>query len=270
MNYKIGFIGSGNMAKAILSGFLDNNLYRPDDIISSSKTEETSTEIKNMYGINTTLDNRQVVLNAEILILAIKPHLFESLLLPMKDIFNEDQIIISIAAGISTDQIKKMTGKAQHVYRVMPNTPSKVGSGMSVIFSEKTVDSDIHLHLVQTLFETVGEVEILNEKLIDACIAVQGSSPAYMFLMLEAMGDAGVKLGLGREQAYKMAAQSMLGSAKLLLETNSHPGILKDQVTSPLGTTIEAVSVLEKNGFRSAIIEAMTACAKKSKEMSSE
>lgn len=265
MKYSIGFIGCGNMAKAIIAGLLEKKIYLKEQMIASTQTLESAQKVSQLYGIKTTCDNLEVLEKSEIIVLAVKPHILTSLLKSFSNHNLENQIIISIAARVTLETLA-VDLKTKELYRVMPNTPSCVGEGMSSLcYLESNPLSS--LEKVKNLFEAIGHCAVIPEKLMHAAIAVHGSSPAYFYMMLEAMGDAGVKLGLSRNLAYEMAAQSMLGAAKTYLETKLHPGELKDQVTSPGGTTIEAVASLEKNGFRNAIIEAMIDCAHRSQTL---
>ncbi len=267
MKFKIGFVGAGNMAKAIIKGLLNASMVKETEIIASASSQRSIDQINSTFNIHTTLDNTEIAKESEYIILAVKPYMISSVLSEITPHLNSNQIIVSIAAGITLDQLEHWTEHKVRVYRAMPNTPANVNEGMTSICTN--VDkNDISFPIVVSFFESIGKCEIIKESLIHAAIAVHGSSPAYVFMMIEAMGDAGVLLGLTRDQAYKMAAQSILGAAKMALETGLHPGVLKDQVTSPGGTTIEAVASLEKTGFRSDLIEAMVKCASKSVQMS--
>lgn len=266
MKYKIGFIGSGNMASAIIKGILNSSLISSNEIIASASTQLTRDNISHLFGIETTADNTYIAENCEYVVLSVKPHIITPVLLEIKDFLNLNQTIISIAAGISLSYIQDYIPTGVKLFRAMPNTPAQVNAGMTTVYTDVSSDNSSY-KFVKEMFESIGLCEFLDERLIHAAIAIHGSSPAYAYIMLEAMADAGVALGLPRQAAYTMAAQSILGAAQTLLATNLHPGVLKDQVTSPGGTTIEAVAALEKNGFRSSIIEAMTACANKSMKM---
>lgn len=265
MKYSIGFIGCGNMAKAIIAGLLEKKIYLKEQMIASTQTLESAQKVSQNYGIETTCNNLEILEKSEIIVLAVKPQILTSLVTTFSDYDLENKIVISIAAGVTLETLAKHL-KTKELYRVMPNTPSCVGEGMSSLCYLETNPLN-WLERVKTLFEAIGRCAVIPEKLMHAAIASHGSSPAYFYMMLEAMGDAGVKLGLSRPLAYEMAAQAMLGAAKTYLETKIHPGALKDQVTSPGGTTIEAVASLEKNGFRNAIIEAMIDCAQKSQNL---
>ena len=266
MNKRIGFIGCGNMGKAMLGALVKSNTIDIDSIMVSTKSKDSADKIREEYGVSTTLVNSEVAKKSDILFLAVKPYLFEKVINEIKDSILQETIIVSIAAGITIDNIEKWFGKSIKVVRTMPNTPCLVGEGMSAVCPNGKI-SEEELKEVCYLYNLFGKYELLEEKDFHAFIALCGSSPAYMFVFIEAMADAAVKLGIPRAKAYKMAEQSMLGSAKLALETGKHPGVLKDEVCSPGGTTIEAVLDLEKNGFRNTVASAIEKCAGKSKSM---
>lgn len=266
MNRKIGIIGCGNMGRAMISALLKSSDISNDDIIVSTKRENSAEKIRNDFKVKTTVVNSEVAEKSNILFLAVKPHFFKEVIGEIKDKINNDTIIISIAAGITISQIEEWFGKDIKLVRTMPNTPALVGEGMSAICPNKNITSD-ELNYVGKLYNSFGKYEILEEKDFHAFIALCGSSPAYVFMFIEAMTDAGVKLGIPRAKAYKLVEQSVLGSAKLALETGKHPGVLKDEVCSPSGTTIDAVIDLERNGLRSTVISAVEKCAEKSKNM---
>lgn len=262
----IGFIGCGNMGKAMLGSLLKSKEIKKEKIIVSTKSKASKEKLEKEFNITATNDNKEVVAKANIIFLAVKPHFFKDVIEEIKSFVKKDTIIISIAAGVTIEQIEQYFGFNVKVVRTMPNTPALVGEGMSAICKNKYVNED-ELNEVCSLFNYFGKYELLEEKDFHAFIALCGSSPAYVFMFIEAMADAGVKLGIPRAKAYKLAEQSILGSAKLALETGKHPGELKDSVCSPGGTTIEAVLELEKNNFRSAVISAVEKCAEKSKSM---
>lgn len=266
MNKKIGFIGCGNMGKAMLGALVNSDNIKREDIIVSTKSESSAKNINKEFEVKTTVVNAEVAEKSNVLFLAVKPHFFKVVIEQIKDIISDDTIIISIAAGVTIAQIEEWFGRKVKVVRTMPNTPALVGEGMSAICPNTNITVD-ELKYVGELYNLFGKYEILEEKDFHAFIALCGSSPAYVFMFIEAMADAGVKLGLPRTKAYKLAEQAVLGSAKLALETGKHPGVLKDEVCSPGGTTIEAVIDLEKNGFRNTVISAVEKCADKSKNM---
>ena len=262
---KLGFIGTGNMAGAIMGGIIKKGIFRPEEIIGADISEEGRRKTKEAYGIEVTDDNRKAA-DAEVLILSVKPQFYADAIAEIKDCIKDDQLVITIAPGKTLSWLEAQFGKKVKIVRTMPNTPALVGEGMTAACVNQYVTEEEKEYALRIL-SSFGKVELVPEHLIDAVVAVSGSAPAYVFMMMEAMADGAVAEGMPRKQAYEMAAQAVLGSAKLLLETGKHPGELKDMVCSPAGTTIEAVRVLEEKGFRSAVIEAMRACADVSRSL---
>lgn len=263
MGYKIGFIGCGNMASAIISGLISKASVSPSDIIASDASPAAIKKISDTYNINTTQDNKQVAREADVIFLAVKPQFYEAVTADIKDTINNNQIIVTIAPGKTLRWLSEHLGSVK-IVRTMPNTPALVGEGVTGVCKNEYVTDDEFVYIM-SLLESFGIAEAIPESLMDVCVAVSGSSPAYTFMFIEAMADAAVADGMPRDKAYKFAAQAVLGSAKMVLETGRHPGELKDMVCSPGGTTIEAVRVLEEKGFRSSVIEAMKACTAKAK-----
>ena len=263
---KLGFIGCGNMAGAMMGGIIKNNIFKAEDVYGSDVFEPSRERVNNMYGIHVSDNNIDVVDAVDVLVLAVKPQYYEEVIAEIKDAVSDDEIIVSIAPGKSLSWFDEMFGKSLKVIRTMPNTPAMVGEGMMGVCANERV-SQAELDTVLDLCSGFSKAEMIDEKLMDVVTAVSGSSPAYVFMFIEAMADAAVAEGMPRAQAYKFAAQAVLGSAKMVLETGKHPGELKDMVCSPAGTTIEAVGVLEEHGFRSAIIDAMKACVDVAKGM---
>ncbi|MDD6216124.1 MAG: pyrroline-5-carboxylate reductase [Roseburia sp.] len=263
----IGFIGAGNMGSAIIGGILDSSLATTSQIIASAHSTATLEKIRNKFAIETTPDNTKVAEQADILFLAVKPDKFDEVIPQIRDHVKSDCVIVSIAAGKTIRAIEDAFDRPIKLVRAMPNTPALVGEAMSALCKNETI-TDAELADVISIFNSFGKCEVVAEKLMDAVIGVSGSSPAYVYLFIEAMADAAVADGMPRAQAYKFAAQSVLGSAKMVLETGKHPGELKDAVCSPGGTTIEAVASLEENGLRNTVIAAQRACVQKSKDMS--
>ncbi len=263
---KIGFIGLGNMAKAMIGGMLAKGIAQPEELTGSAKTEKTRKAAEEKYGIETLADNGAVAEVSDILILAVKPQMFDTVIPQIRDRIRKDTLIVSIAAGRTIAQIEEALGGSFKVVRCMPNTPAMVGAGCSgVCRNEKVTEEE--MAKCMELLGSFGLAEEVPEKLMDAVVGVSGSSPAFVFLFLEALADGGVKAGMPREQAYRFAAQTVMGSAKLMLETGKHPGELKDMVCSPGGTTIEGVQTLEDMGLRSAVMSAVEACVEKSRNM---
>lgn len=267
MKRKIGFIGAGKMAQAMIGGILNSNEFSREQLVASAQSQETVDHVKDRYSIQVTTDNRFVAKEANILFLAVKPTIHSSIIEEIKPFIQSDTIIITIAAGISLQFLEDSFGREIKTIRSMPNTPSLVGEGMSAISVNQYITEEELQEVVQ-LFSCFGKVEVIEENLMDSIPAISGSSPAYVYMFIEALADGGVKSGLSREQSYKLAAQAVLGAAKMVLETGKHPGELKDDVCTPGGATIEAVAELEKNGFRAAVLAAMQSCTEKTKALS--
>ncbi len=262
----LGLIGCGNMAQAMLKGILKKGLYKPEDVIASRRNITELQKVEKEYGIRTTTDNADAAERADVLILAVKPRQFAEVIPQIRDHVSEDTLVISIAAGQTIADIEKLFGKDIKLVRTMPNTPALVLAGATGMCFNANVSGE-EQQKARALFESFGVVASVSEELIDTVIGVSGSSPAYVFMFIEAMADAAVADGMPRKQAYELAAQTVYGSAKMVLETGLHPGELKDMVCSPGGTTIEAVRVLEEKGLRSAVMEGQMACVKKAREM---
>lgn len=266
MNKKIGFIGSGNMGSAMIKGILNSELISSGNIYVSDINENKLLEIKNDLGVNVTTDALELINSIDIVVLSVKPNIYKIVLEQIKNSITNDLLVVTIAAGINIQFVEDIIGNDKKIIRTMPNTPALVGEGMAAICPNKNIN-DEELNIVKSIFESFGEAEVVKEYLIDSVIAVSGSSPAYVFKFIEAMADGAVLGGMPRNLAYKFAAQAVLGSAKMVLETGMHPAVLKDMVCSPGGTTIEAIASLEKNGFSGTVIEAMKECMNKSRNM---
>lgn len=263
---KIGFIGCGNMGSAMIGGILKKGIFQKEEIIVSNLTEEGARRSREKLEVAATLDNREVVRSTRLLVLAVKPQFYEEVLEEVKDLLTTEHMVVGIAPGKTLAWLEKKCGKPLKVVRLMPNTPAQVGEGMTgACINERVTEEDARQ--IREITDSFGRTEFVPERLMDAVGAVSGSSPAYVFMFVEAMADAAVALGMPRKQAYGFAAQAVLGSARMVLETGMHPGELKDMVCSPAGTTIEGVRTLEKAGMRSAVYEALQACAEKGKRL---
>ena len=267
MKKVIGFIGSGNMGQAMIGGIIKSGLISNNDVIVSDLDQKKLDFISMEYKTQVTTDSIELVKKSDIIFLAIKPNIYSIVLKQIKEYVSEDKIIISIAPGQTLENLEERLSKGIKIVRAMPNTPALVGQGMSAICKNQNVTTE-ELNLVKQLFESFGKAEEIPEYQFDSVIGVSGSSPAYVFMFIEALADGAVIGGMPRDKAYKFAAQSVLGSAKMVLDTGKHPGELKDMVCSPGGTTIEAVAELEEKGFRNAVIAAVKKCMEKSREMS--
>lgn len=265
MNKKIGFIGCGNMAKAMIVSILKAELVDAKSVYASDGYKPSLDDANQRLGIHTTLSNTEVVQSADIIFLAVKPNMYDKVMAEIAP-FAEGKIFVSIAPGKTLTYLEEGLGKNTKILRTMPNTPAMVGEGVTAICPNTNIGDEDYA-ILEKIIGTFGTVERIEEKLFDCVVAVSGSSPAYVFMFIEAMADAAVLQGMARDKAYRFAAQAVLGSAKMVLETGKHPGELKDMVCSPGGTTIEAVAVLEDMGMRSAVIQAMNAVADKSGKM---
>lgn len=264
---KLGFLGIGSMGGAVLDGMLAAGYIGAEDVAVCRRDEaKLHTAALKHPGLTCTTSAAELVRMCHMIVLGVKPQMLGDVLKSVQA--NADgRAFVSMAAGWRTEQLQEsLRGTTATVLRVMPNTPALVGAAMTAICAENTL-TDEDFAFAKGVFDAIGKTAILPERLFDGVIAISGSSPAYVFMMIEAMADAGVREGLPRSIAYSMAAQSVLGSAKMILETGKHPGELKDSVCSPAGATIDAVAVLEKRGFRAAVMEAMEACAAKARDM---
>lgn len=264
---RVGFIGAGNMAGAIIKGMVGSGFIEASKVIITDVNPSQWANIKKDIPVTIANDNIDLVNLCDMVILAVKPVYLRGVIDEIKPHVS-GKSIVSIAAGWTVQMLKDaFSNSGCALLRVMPNTPALVGEGMTALCLEHTLTQEAFT-FAQAMFESIGRVTVIPERMMDGFTAISGSSPAYIFMLMEAMADAGVKQGLPRSSAYEYAAQAVLGSAKMVLATGEHPAVLKDMVCSPSGATIEAVASLEDSGFRAAIIKAMDACALKSKEMS--
>ena len=263
---KLGFIGCGVMANAMMGGIIEAGIYRPEDIIGGDPVEESRIRTQKQQGITTTDNNLTVMEKADVVFFTVKPQYYTDMIAGIRDQVREDHVIISVGAGRTLAYLDDQFGKPVKVVRIMPNTPAQVGEGMTAVCPNQYVSPE-ETDQVMALLRTFGKAELMPEHLFDIVTGVSGSGPAYVFMFIEALADAAVNGGMPRQQAYTFAAQTVLGSAKMVLETGKHPGQLKDMVTSPAGTTIAGVRVLEEMGFRAAVFEGAAAAAEKSIEL---
>ncbi len=261
---KLGFIGGGNMASAIVGGLLNSGYTEGKSIYISDK-DKKKVEIWKEYGVNIS-NNTDVVTSSDVVILAVKPNILPAVLNEIKS-YVDNQIIVSIAAGTKIDTIEKIIGADKKIIRVMPNTPAQVRCGMAVISPNKNAKAE-DINTVCGIFNAVGSAVVLEEKYINAATALHGSSPAYIYMLIDAMADSGVKYGIPKEISLMLAAKAVEGSAKMVSETKVHPSELCDRVCSPGGTTIEAVCELERLGFKATVQQAIDVCVSKAEEMS--
>ncbi len=262
----IGFLGAGKMATALAKGFVAAGLTTAKHIVASDPVDEARKYFSKESGAKTTNSNLEVVCFADVLVLAVKPGNFAELLQEIRGSFTEKHLLISIAAGVPIAKLESGLSNSARVIRVMPNTPALVGSSATAFALGKSATAS-DAKLAGKLFSAVGIAFQLKESLLDAVTGLSGSGPAYVYLMIEALSDGGVAAGLPRDVATKLAAQTVFGSAQMVLETGQHPGVLKDMVTSPGGTTIEGLHELEKGKVRGSIMNAVRAATEKSKKL---
>ncbi|MEM6255257.1 MAG: pyrroline-5-carboxylate reductase [Cyanobacteria bacterium P01_D01_bin.156] len=263
---KLGIIGGGVMGEALLSCLLSKGLYKPDSIVVADLSHERRQLLTEQYGVNTTHSNREVINQSSVIVLAIKPQVFDSIARDFVGIVISDPpLVISILAGVSLTRLEQAV-PGWPVIRAMPNTPATVGCGMTAIAVGSRAIAE-HVATAEQLFSAVGEVVRVAEPLLDGVTGLSGSGPAYVAIVIEALADGGVAAGLARSTANKLALQTVLGTAQLLQKTGMHPAVLKDRVTSPGGTTISGIACLEELGLRSALIEAVRAASSRSREL---
>ena len=264
-NKTIAFIGGGNMAEALIKGLIAAGTAKPDHILVTDVSVDRLAHLHTTYGVQQR-GNVEAAREADIILLCVKPQVVERVLADVSSVVDAKKLVISIAAGIVIAKIEKGLKETSHVVRVMPNTPALVLAGAAALAGGKHATSD-DLALAQSIFNSVGRAVIVEEKLMDAVTGLSGSGPAYVFMIIDALSDAGVKAGLPRQLALELAAQTVYGAAKMVLETKEHPGKLRDMVTSPGGTTIEGLHALEKGKLRATLMNAVEAATTRSREL---
>ena len=260
---KIGFIGAGNMGKAMLKGLCKT--VDTAELLFTDYDREHCKEVFRETGVMFADSNAELASKSKYVVLAVKPNVYDTVLKNIVNVITPDHVIISLAPGKSIDELLGKLGILTRIVRCMPNTPALVGEGMTGISYDEKLFSEEEIKDIEMIFASLGKFEKVPEYLMPAVVCASGSSPAYVYMFIEALADSVVMKGMPRAQAYRFAAQAVLGSAKMVLETGKHPGELKDNVCSPGGTTIAAVAELEKNGFRNALFEATNACYDKAK-----
>ena len=263
---KIGFIGGGKMGEALINGILRAGLSSSDKIMVSDVDKKRLQILEKEAGIKTTQDNKKITSDSDIIILAVKPNMMGSVLDELNSEITSKHLIISIAAGIPLSFIESSLNKGCRAIRVMPNTPCLVGeTAAGYVLGKKATRNDGKL--VGQLLDAVGKSLLLEEKYLDAVTGLSGSGPAFIYVVIEALADGGIKMGLPRDVAITLAAQTAFGAAKMVLESGTHIGQLRDSVASPGGTTIEGLHALEKGGLTNVLIDAVEAATKKSKSL---
>ncbi len=265
-SHTIGFIGGGNMAEALIRGLVAGKHLPADHVLASGPRRERLDELHAKYEIETTIDNAALVARCDLVVLSVKPQILDKVLREIGDKLVAGTLLVSIAAGVDTATIEEAVSDGVRVVRAMPNTPALVGAGATAISAGKHAGPG-DLATARAMFDAVGITVELDESHLDAVTGLSGSGPAYIFLILEALADAGVKVGLSRRNAQRLAAQTVMGSAKMLLELDAHPGVLKDMVTSPGGTAIAGLHTLEEGGLRTTLINAVETATKRAREL---
>jgi len=263
---RLGFLGAGNMASALIRGLLHGGVLPAERITTSDVKPERLEQLHAAHGIRTTLDNHALLRESDVLVLSVKPQAIDKVLTEVGGEVRADQLVVSVAAGVPLEALEGRLPAGSRVVRAMPNMPATVQAGATAIAGGTHAGPD-DLRIAKELFEAVGRVVVLEESLLDAVTGLSGSGPAYLMLIIEALADGGVKVGLHRDTALLLAAQTVFGSAKLLLETGEHPGRLKDMVTSPGGTAIAGLHTLESGALRKTLIDAVEAATKRSVEL---
>jgi len=266
-NKTIAVIGAGHMAGALIGGMIKSKLVPAKSIVAARRSPEPLAELQKKWGVRTSTDNKKAVVGADIVILAVKPQMAKKVLEELAGRVTKDQLVVSVMAGITTASISKALRVDGPVVRAMPNTPCLVDAGATAIAAGQRAGKE-ELDLAEAVFGAVGLVVTLPESALDAVTGLSGSGPVYIYMAIEAMIDGGVKMGIPRAIAAKLAAQTVFGAAKLVLETGKHPAVLKDEVTTPGGTAITAIHVLESKGLRSVLIDGVEAATKRSQELS--
>jgi len=266
VKFKLGIIGAGKIGEAILAGAFSSKLFTAEDVILSVRTEQHRQDLEKRYAVKTTLDNREVARESKIIVLAVKPKTIVDVLNTIADVLQPDTLVISTAAGVPLDIIESRVPDYVAAIRAMPNLAVSVREGMTVLSPGKNV-SGSQQEAANGLFGSVGRVITLEEQHMDAVTGLSGSGPAYIYIVIEALSDGGVKLGLPRDVATVLAAQTVLGAAKTVLETGEHPAKLKDQVTTPAGVTIDGILELEEGGLRVTLIKAVVKATERSRQL---
>lgn len=266
----VAVIGAGNIGRALIGGMIESELIAPEQVIATRRTQSALDDMADEFpGLKTTTDNVEAVKKASVVLLTIKPQSRAQVITNIRDHIERDVLVVSVLAGITTERLQLGFGQDQPVVRAMPNTPALVDEGATAI-SAGTYATDQHVEMARSIFEAVGQVVAVPEQHMDAVTGLSGSGPAYVYMFIEALTDAGVKQGMARKDAATLSAQTVYGAAKLAIETGKHPAILRDEVTTPGGTAIAAVSSLEEHGLRTMLINAVGTATQRSRELNEE
>ena len=266
----VAVIGAGNIGRALIGGMISSDLIDPEHVIATRRTQSALDEMAEEFsGLRTTTDNVEAVQDASLILLTIKPQSRAEVITNIRDHVDREVLVISVLAGITSERLQLGFGQDQPVIRAMPNTPALVDAGATAL-SAGTYATDEHLEKARAIFEAVGDAVVVPEEHMDAVTGLSGSGPAYVYMFIEALTDAGVKQGMSRRDASALAAQTVYGAAKLAIDTGKHPAILRDEVTTPGGTAISAVSSLEEHGLRTMLINAVGTATQRSEELNEE
>jgi pyrroline-5-carboxylate reductase len=263
---RFAFIGGGNMAEALVKGLLSGLGVKPQQIMATDVVPERCTYMQMTYGITASADNKHAVQESTVVILAVKPQIMPTILEEIAPVVNSEKLVISIAAGITLQTLQRSLGDSRRVVRVMPNTPALVLAGAAGISPGQAATAQ-DVALVEQIFNAVGRAMVVSDEMMDVVTGLSGSGPAFIFALIEGLADGGVLMGLARQTATLLAAQTVLGAAKMVLETGKHPGELKDMVTSPAGTTIAGMHALESGGLRGLMMEAVRRATERSEAL---
>ncbi len=263
---RVAVLGTGKMGGILLQAFLKQNLFAPEQIHATVAHEERATALSSQWGVEVTTDNVAAARNADLILLGVKPFQVPELMAQIRPVLNAKKTIVSFAASVKTSQIEEAAGMELAVIRAMPNTPSALGAGAAGLCRGRFV-SEEKMDLAQRIFATVGRTVIVDEKHMDAVTGLSASGPAFIYIILEALAEAGVKVGLPRDTATLLAAQTTFGAARMVLDTGYHPALLKDAVTTPAGCTIDGILELEDGGLRVTLIKAVMRATQRAKEL---
>ncbi len=263
---RVAVLGTGKMGGILLQAFLKQNLFAPEQIHATVAHEERATALSSQWGVEVTTDNVAAARNADLILLGVKPFQVPELMAQIRPVLNAKKTIVSFAASVKTSQIEEAAGMELAVIRAMPNTPSALGAGAAGLCRGRFV-SEEKMDLAQRIFATVGRTVIVDEKHMDAVTGLSASGPAFIYIILEALAEASVKVGLPRDTATLLAAQTTFGAARMVLDTGYHPALLKDAVTTPAGCTIDGILELEDGGLRVTLIKAVMRATQRAKEL---
>ena len=267
-NLRVAVLGAGKMGGILLQGFLKNNLFAADQIVATVQHPERALALSAQFGVSVTTDNLEAAANSDVILLGVKPIQVPALVAEIRPALNKKKMLLSFAASVTTASIEHIAGCDLATVRAMPNTPAMIGAGVTALCAGRFCDP-AQMAIAQRIFSTVGRTVVVDEKHMDAVTGLSGSGPAFLYIIIEALAEAGVNVGLPRDVATLLAAQTTLGSARMVLETGYHPALLKDQVTTPAGCTVDGILELEEGGLRVTLIKAVKRATARARELAS-